>query len=338
MQNSWPSPPAKLDSSSPRKGTLKRAAATIRRIKRSSVSLIEASDLGGKSTLLNLVKASAEAFMAADVNNDDKLDFDEFVRVIPPETLRAHSDETAREVFEMADYDGNGSISREEFFFFTFSWVTQHAGVASSLEKCFNRFDTTGDGELNLREFTQAVEIFGFGELGHDIFEELDANHSGAVSYVELFAAVKARKGHYSIDTQRLLTAMSFDLVKSAEGRNHSADLVFRADPWQCSTAKELRSEIALRMNEELGRPKDVWQAMAKCTYARRRLNREQFCNAVRRTFGYNGIEAVLWMGYDEVRAPSLRRLVPHRTLLLRVACPPRLDLCCAVDGRRQER
>ena len=40
----------------------------------------------------------------------------------------------------------------------------------------FKKFDHSGDGQLNLLEFTQAIEEFGYGQLGHDIFLEVRAH------------------------------------------------------------------------------------------------------------------------------------------------------------------
>ena len=105
--------------------------------------------------------------------HDDKLEFEEFRAIIPKGTREKYEEETIRELFDAADYDHNGAISRDEFFFWTLTWAKESSGVALTLESSFKKFDSTGDGQLNLHEFTLAVERFGFGELGHKIFGEV---------------------------------------------------------------------------------------------------------------------------------------------------------------------
>ena len=45
------------------------------------------------------------------------------------------------------------------------------------------RYDTSSDGQLNMREFQRAAEEFGFGSVAHDIFLELDRVHNLPTSH-----------------------------------------------------------------------------------------------------------------------------------------------------------
>ena len=136
---------------------------------------------GHTSAVFQLVQSSAIAFHKADVNGDQQLDFNEFVNVIPNEIRSGqHDEKLLRELFNGADLDKDGVISRDEFFFWTLSWCQDHCGVMSGIEDSFRRYDSSGDGVLNMREFTMAVEGFGFGELGHAVFGELDKDECAA--------------------------------------------------------------------------------------------------------------------------------------------------------------
>ena len=45
------------------------------------------------------------------------------------------------------------------------------------------------------------------------IFAELDVDGSGRISYVELIESLRSQRGTYSLECQRLLTDLSFDLL-----------------------------------------------------------------------------------------------------------------------------
>ena len=79
------------------------------------------------STFESLMQASAAAFLSADVNRDQRLDFDEFCRIVPEHTRQHHTTADMRQLFEAADVDRSGGISRDEFFFWTISWTEQYA-------------------------------------------------------------------------------------------------------------------------------------------------------------------------------------------------------------------
>lgn len=63
--------------------------------------------------LTALVRNASLAFIACDAQGDQELSYDEFVNVLPKETREKHPAASLREIFNMADTDGNGSISRE---------------------------------------------------------------------------------------------------------------------------------------------------------------------------------------------------------------------------------
>ena len=113
--------------------------------------------------------------------------------------LNQHREDEMRQVFDMADGDGSGCISRDEYFFWMLRWMAQ-SGQASGLERNFQRFDASGDGELNEREWSMASDRFGFGEIGHQVFKELDADRTGTVSYKELIAKLNQDRSKIKLE------------------------------------------------------------------------------------------------------------------------------------------
>jgi Ca2+-binding EF-hand superfamily protein len=129
--------------------------------------------------------ALAMGFQEADLDGDSMLSFDEFVGAVPKDVRNSADAGALREIFDIADADGNGFVSPDEFFLCraahstartyllptptlrvcatSRSWSmhvsADHAGLNIwVLDKAFKKFDSSGDGRLNLLEFTQAVE------------------------------------------------------------------------------------------------------------------------------------------------------------------------------------
>ena len=133
---------------------------------------------------MTLSRNAAIAFYRGDKNGDEKLDFDEF-RSIAPESLRANAFRArSQAVFDSIDLDKNGSVTLDEFFVWTLSYVNDFMGAG--LESVFNRYDASNEGAFDSREFAQAAEDMGFGPLAHELFVELDPDGSGKVSHDEM--------------------------------------------------------------------------------------------------------------------------------------------------------
>lgn len=95
-----------------------------------------------------------EKLRAADTNNDQQLSYDE---------LRAAFPEVTEEKFNLADEDGNGQLTREEFL--------------KSMMKKLQASDTDGDGKLSMEEAKSA-----FPRMNDQIFGKLDRNGDGFLS------------------------------------------------------------------------------------------------------------------------------------------------------------
>jgi len=256
--------------------------------------------------LRELLQVIGAAFMAAtNLGDDQKLDFNEFRQQIPEHTRANHDEEEMRETFDLIDSDGSGCVSRGEFFFWSLRWMV-HSGEVAGLERNFSRFDTTNDGELNRREWALAVERFGYGELGDEVFDELDADETNTVSYVELIDTLSRCPTQMSFNCQRLITAMAFDRSEMANASDTDKRMVaLDKTAWHAQSVDELRETVRDRMFDELAKPSDVWDVMLRATGQERRLTVAQFGDAMKAVLGFERSTAweyeVCEGAYDEM-------------------------------------
>ena len=137
------SPPAELSPNRQlqRKGTVSTVAEIFGKKEKGSPSKEKANPFEDKNAngtptdLVSLVRNSAAAFLTADVNKDQALTFEEFVTAIPKETRDQHPDASLKALFEAADHDGSGDITRDEFFFWSLSNAMQFSGGSSGMEE-----------------------------------------------------------------------------------------------------------------------------------------------------------------------------------------------------------
>ncbi len=219
---------------------------------------------------------------------DGQLDFDEFLTAVP-EKLQIGKKSELREIFDAADTDSSGAITQDEFFFWTLSVATEHGGIHGNLDEIFSKFDTTGDGQLNSREFQAAVEPFGFGTVAHDIFAELDNDGTGTVCYKEVISALKARRVEVSINCKRLLTSMSFEMMR------HDKDEIPELDktPWHAEDPKDIQQVLQTRMAERASKPYGLFRALLQSVRGKRKLKKEQWPRSLRLTLGFQGPDTV---------------------------------------------
>ena len=229
------------------------------------------------------LRSLALGFCEADIDSDGSLSFEEFVRVIPAELLTNVRPETLREVFEMADTDGDGTVSQKEFFFWALLWATDHTGVACTVDDSFRKYDTTGDGSLNLAEFTAAVGPFGYADAAGSIFAEILEEGSGKISYTDLVGWMKRNRKPIGDDCRKLLTQMAFADHVGGGAANIPA---FDQAPWTAATSAELRETMRVRMEVIGVRPFEAWQALLLASRQKFRLSRSHLSSAMRIVLG----------------------------------------------------
>jgi Ca2+-binding EF-hand superfamily protein len=137
--------------------------------------------MGGGPKGPKLMREIAHAFLTADKNHDHRLDYEEFLSAVPAAMKAQRSDDVLRQLFRLVDADETESISLDEFFVWTLSFLKSSKG--SGLDEVFRKYDRAREpiGNLNALEFAAAAEDVGFGEVANELFLEFDVNQSGCV-------------------------------------------------------------------------------------------------------------------------------------------------------------
>ena len=166
--------------------------------------------------IVKLSRDCAMAFYDGDVDGNNELSFEEFIQVVPDEMKMNTTLKQLKKLFDAVDADESGAITLDEFFIWSLSFIQEQTGAG--MAAFFARYDSSGEGVLDAREFARAAEDLGFGAVGHDIFVELDPDESGTVSYSELIGFLKGsgaseRVKSVSSEAKRFLTGVAYSVT-----------------------------------------------------------------------------------------------------------------------------
>jgi len=135
------------------------------------------------------------AFNRFDVNRDGKISCEELRNGLTSSGLRMN-DQEVMTVFAIADVDGDGEISLNEFLaLMGFGQVTSSRVSGSNITKvsnihdvktAFRKFDINNDGHLDQNEFRQFMTAIQSGGNSDALFRQADVDGDGKVDYQEL--------------------------------------------------------------------------------------------------------------------------------------------------------
>lgn len=116
-----------------------------------------------------MTKKAAE-FDQADLDGDHEIEYEEFCLMMPrTRGGTQQSDEDLRVWWEMLDTNGDGVITKDEFFIYALASSSRKTG--SGVVGMFQKFDANRSGKLDEIEFTHAVEEMGFGDVATELFD-----------------------------------------------------------------------------------------------------------------------------------------------------------------------
>mmetsp|Transcript_86044 Transcript_86044/g.151970 ORF Transcript_86044/g.151970 Transcript_86044/m.151970 type:complete len:385 (+) Transcript_86044:48-1202(+) len=160
-----------------------------------------------------------DVFRMYDTSGDGELDTEELhraFRVLSPSFTDEEIDTFAKEV----DQNGGGTISYSEFF----RWIKQGSSSAKNVAKSivasgdaratkiretFERYDTSGDGSLNIAEMGKMLKTLGpFSGLEVKcICDDLDKSKDGEISYEEFVTWMRSHGGGREIAKAKAILA-----------------------------------------------------------------------------------------------------------------------------------
>ena len=140
-----------------------------------------------RRALAGSLTSMKRALTDADASGDGVVDRSEFRAAVRMALNVPASDAACDALFDDYDADRSGVISYVELLRTFLRGALQ--GSLSRVVDLFKRLDTNGGGWIDRREFRQAIRAMGFDAPREEvdaIFDEVDADGSGKVSYREL--------------------------------------------------------------------------------------------------------------------------------------------------------
>ena len=136
-------------------------------------------------------------FDAADANFSGALSFGEFARLVRSmdheRTGEPRSNELLRSWFNDLDVDGNGVVTKAEYFHYAIRESACGPDRGNGLRGTFARVDTAGTGKINRHDFRRACERMGFGEVATELYGMMPADQFGRIDYKELIRVIRRR-------------------------------------------------------------------------------------------------------------------------------------------------
>ena len=149
----------------------------------------------GKKAVEARTRNIAMAFDAADENQDGTLTFDEFKQLVYDRmpSQRGRSEALLHSWYMALDTDGDGSLSKVEYFAFALREAFLSNGSGQSMDSFFNFWGGSNDGKIDRDEFITLAERLGFGGVADELMSSIDSDGSGVIDYREFVQLVKDR-------------------------------------------------------------------------------------------------------------------------------------------------
>ena len=230
------------------------------------------------------------SFAEADADENNELDFEEFINVLPPQTTKWHSRTEIREWFKIADVDGDGVLSLTEYFVWSLNFASRKSG--SGIEGVFRRYDQDGSGKLDAMEFTQAVEDMGYGDFAHTLFRQLPQNSDRTISYAniddELESLAKTKE------------MKNFFLAMSLDGERKIDVVIDDTHPFGGSSPEEVRQSLRELLEREPSlKLSDIFRELDDDQSGV--VSREEFTRTFEDELHFSGPSELLARIFDEI-------------------------------------
>ena len=238
----------------------------------------------------NMTNRDSMRFAEHDLDGDQKLDFEEYLAMMPSRVRETHPRSQLRAWFDTADVNGDGVLSLTEFF----SWSLANAVTTNgenSLLAAFAFYDRDKKGSLDAREFEQLAKAMGFGLVANEIFNGFDVDGSGAISYQELISSLQ-HKIPGDTGCQRMLLSLvhswNLEVSQQASSALDTSGWSFRGND-----VDTVRSELQALLLKSGGNVVDLIKIFDQDADTELQIDDVEFATAMR-NIGYRGPPHVL--------------------------------------------
>ena len=139
------------------------------------------------------MRQNAMEYNAADADNDNMLDFDEFCAMVQEREVGDFDEATLRKRFDALDGDKSGKVDMQEYI--QFSLRDALARSATRVLDLFREWDEDGNGKISRKEFGRAIKALGFNipkDQLATLFDSINTSGSGTIEYAELNQCAEA--------------------------------------------------------------------------------------------------------------------------------------------------
>jgi len=228
------------------------------------------------------------AFTRIDTNDDDLIDYHEFLDAVPPHVREMRSPREIRRWFDMLDKNKTGCVSIDEFYKWSLGAASMSSG--SGIMKTFARFDSDGDGHVTEREFCQAAYEMGYGHAAQKLYKAMP-QQGGQIDYKRAISDLgnMSRTMDETKEMRDFLAAMAWDTVESfvdsAAIEGYGWKLVSK-EP------EAIREEVARLLQKDGVHLSDIFETLD--TSDDYRISRDEFVLGFERLFAYQGPQEAL--------------------------------------------
>ncbi len=245
-----------------------------------------------RRNLSNMAHKDSMRFAEHDVDGNQELDFEEFLAMMPVKVRRTHTQAELRTWFRAADENGDGSISLTEFFRWSLAKAATTHGP-KSLNAAFEFYDKDKKGTLDAREFEPLAREMGFGPMAYEVFQGLDVDKSGSISYRELVASLESNVPTDTASKQLLLSLVhswNHEVDQEASGALNTTGWVIKGKDFET-----VRNELQDLLLKHGAHVVDLVKIFDQDADTELQIDDVEFTSAMRNKLGYRGPAHVLY-------------------------------------------
>lgn len=218
-----------------------------------------------------------------------ELSFDELLAILPHQAISKHPEAVLKYWFNLADTDGDGRLTLDDFLSWALLSVTRNSMPPSSaVSPTLAKYDLDSSGTLDTLEFFMAVEELGLSESGRALVAMLPKQPDGTIAHGALLSNATSPDATWknsSLEMKLFLTALALDCEP---GIIDTADWTFEGnDP---ESTRQSMVEILSKRNV----PLTALFAQVFDDDGSHLINQTTFMKVMKEEFGFRGSDTTL--------------------------------------------